>query len=70
MAVKDEVARKNQAMDEMLAELHGTQAFREFVISHHPGANIPKVNQCVLVLHSHIPFQRQTMCVYDYGGTL
>lgn len=43
MASKDEVAMKNQAMDEMLAELHGTQAFREFVISHHPGANIPKV---------------------------
>lgn len=49
MAAKDEVARKNQAMDEMLAELHGTQAFREFVISHHPGANIPKVSHSVCV---------------------
>ena len=47
MAAENEVARKNQAMDEMLAELHGTQAFREFVISHRPGANIPKVSQCV-----------------------
>ena len=40
-------------MDEMLAGLHGTHAFREFVISHRPGATIPAVRVTRVCAHEH-----------------
>ena len=38
-----EASVRSRAINDMLTGLHGAQAFREYIITHKPGATVPEV---------------------------
>lgn len=42
--MESEVLARSLAMDEVLSDLHGARAFKEFISTHRPHATMPKVS--------------------------